>query len=201
MAAVVAIAGRALWLHESLQQDAAASALELMNAVRPPPRQSIYEYFIAELLRPVIGIESTRRRLESLPPPQRDAATEILYLRAQLPALALGGAQNGLKTAIARAHELSRTACAPALSWIADWAAAAQTATDDPAASLQHALAATTALTDYGETYTGARLLSDVLPLVARSAGAALAEDTAHQLSLIGALAAAANTVSLVAGT
>ena len=200
LAAVLAIAGRALWLHESLQQEAAASALELMNSVRPPPRRSIYEYFMAELLRPVIGIESTRRVLESLPPPRHDAATEILYLRAQLPVLALDGAKNELEIAIARAHELSRSACAPALSWIADWAAAAGTATEDPAASLQHALGATSALTEYGETYTAKRLLSDFLPLVKGRARGELAEEAAQQLQEMGALASAASTRSLVIG-
>jgi hypothetical protein len=192
MAAVVGIAGRVLWLHESLESDAARSALDLMNRVRPPARRSIYDYFTAELLRPFVGIEATRALLKRLLPPRHDAAATILYLRAQLPVLALGGGNHALERTIADAHELARSACAPALGWIADWAAAVHTAADDPAGSLHRALVATTALTDYGEAYTGARLLSEFLPLVDGAAGAELAEQTAQQLSRMGAFASAA---------
>jgi hypothetical protein len=115
MAAVAAIAGRALWLHESLDSDAARSALDLMNRVRPPPRPRIYEYVVAEMLRPAVGLEATRAELESLPPPANDAAATIMYLRAQLPVLALSGASHPLDTAITDARHLARAACAPAL--------------------------------------------------------------------------------------
>jgi hypothetical protein len=199
MAAVVGIAGRVLWLHESLQSDAAMSALDLMNAVRPPPRQSIYDYFTAELLRPVVGIDAARALLERLTQPRRDAAARILYLRAQLPLAALDGERDALHVAIAEAHNLARSACAPALGWIADWAAAVQSAHDDPAGSLRRALAATTALTRYGEAYTAARLLSDFLPVVESSASAALVEETAQQLARMGALASAAGARSMLA--
>jgi hypothetical protein len=192
MAAVAAIAGRALWLHESVDSGAARSALDVMYRVRPPPWPRIYEYVIAELLRPVVGIDATRAELETLPPPADDAAATILYLRAQLPVLALSRASGGLAAAITHARKLARTACAPALGWIADWAEAAQAAATDPAGSLERALAAMDALAHFGETYTAARLLSEFLTLVDADAGAELAEKTAQQLTLMGAHASAA---------
>jgi predicted ATPase len=200
MAAVAAIAGRALWLYESLDSDAARNALDLMTSVRPPPRPRIYEYIVAEVLRPVVGICATRAELESLPPPADDAASTILYLRVQLPVLALSGTSPLLDTAITEARELARSACAPALGWIADWATAAQVAATDPVESLKQALAATTALDRYGETYTAARLLSDFLALPINAAvGAELAEKTAQQLAQMGALASAARSPALLA--
>jgi hypothetical protein len=191
MAAVAAIAGRALWLHESLDSDAAVSALNFINRVRPPPRPRIYEYIVAEMLRPVVGIEATRAELESLPPPKDDAAATILYLRAQLPVLSQSGPSRALDTAITDARHLARSACAPALGWIADWAAATQTAATDPVRSLKRALAATTALARYGEAYTAALLMSESLPLFDAASRAEPAEKTAQQLSQMGALASA----------
>jgi DNA-binding SARP family transcriptional activator len=199
MAAVAAIAGRALWLHESLDSDAASSALDLMNRVRPPPRPRIYEYIVAEMLRPVVGIDATRAELESLPPPKDDAAATILYFRAQLPVLAQSGSSRALDTAITDARHLARSACAPALGWIADWAAATQTSASDPVGSLERALAAATALARYGETYTAALLLSESLPLFDAAARADSAETTAQQLSQMGAQASAARARAAVA--
>jgi hypothetical protein len=199
MAAVVAIAGRALWLYESLESDAARSALELMNKVRPPPRPRIYDYIVAEVLRPVVGIEATRAELESQPPPADDAASAILYRRAQLPVLAQSGPSRALDTAITDARRLARSACAPALGWIADWAAATQTAATDAVGSLERALAATTALARYGEAYTAALLLSESLPLFDPAARAEWAEKTAQQLSQMGAQASATRARAAVA--
>lgn len=135
MTAVVGIAGRVLWLYESLEPDAAASALELMNHLRPPARRSIYNYFIAELLRPFIGLEPTRALLRRQPP-THDAAARILYLRTRLPVLALDRDHDALGRAIADARRVAHDACAPALGWIADWAAGAQATADSPADAL-----------------------------------------------------------------
>jgi DNA-binding SARP family transcriptional activator len=191
MAAVVAIAGRALWLHESLEFDAARTALELMNRVRPQRRSSFYEYAIAEVLRPVVGIEATGAELDRLPPPADDASATILYLRAQLPVLVLSGATRGLDEVIADARKLAQSACAPALGWIAEWAAAAQIAASDPGRSLERALAATTALADYGEAYTAAQLVKEFLPFMEQDDGVKLAATTADQFTAMGALASA----------
>jgi hypothetical protein len=205
MAAVVGIAGHALWLHESLEYDAATNAVDFMNRVRPAPplssprpNRALYESFVAELLRPIVGSGPTRATLEQVPAPPHDTAATILYLRAQLPALALSGEKDPLNAATAAAYTLARSACAPALGWIADWAAAVQTAAYDPARSLQRALAATTALDEFGETYTAARLLIDFLPFVDEGERGELAQQTAQQLALMGALASAATARSLL---
>jgi hypothetical protein len=116
-----------------------------------------------------------------------------LYLRAQIPTLALTGANERLRASIVNAHQLARSACAPALGWIADWAAATQIANDDPAGSLERALAATAALQEFGEPYTAARLLSDILPLIETTAGSQVADATVQRLTRMGALASAAS--------
>jgi hypothetical protein len=170
-----------------------------MNRVRPPPRPRIYEYIVAEMLRPVVGTDATRAELESLPPPKDDAAATILYLRALLPVLAQSGPSRALDTAITDARHLARSACAPALGWIADWAAATQTAAADPVGSLERALAAASALSGYGEAYTAALLLSESLPLFDAAARAESAEKTAQQLSQMGAHASATRARAAVA--
>jgi hypothetical protein len=197
-ASVVAIAGRVLWLYESLDSEAAVSALEFMNRVRPPAKRKISEYSVADLLRPVAGLETTRATLDSLPLPDDDVATRVVGLRAQLPVLALSDDPGALTAAIAHAHELAQSACAPALGWVADWAAAAQAARDDPAGSLQRAVTATTALARYGEEYTAARLVTEFLPLAEGPGVAELAEKTAQRLTHMGAQASAARARSAV---
>jgi hypothetical protein len=198
MAATVALAGRVLWLHESRNPDA-AFALELMNRLRPHDRSSsitIYDYLIAELLRPVVGIESTRAVLESLPPREHNRASLMLYLRALLPVLALPDEHDRtLDARIAEARALARSACAPALRLIADWAQAAASRMTDPGGSLERAAAAAAALERYGERYTAARLLAELLPLVEGAAASALAEETAVRLTAMGARASAALAV------
>ena len=144
LGAIVGVAGRVLWLHEALQADAAAAALELMDRVRPPDRRSIYEYFVAELLRPVVGVEATRTRLQRIRPDGQDATASILYLRAWLPVLALSGSEDELEHTAADARRLAQDSCAPALGSIADWAAAARLALIDPKAADARARAAVT---------------------------------------------------------
>jgi len=192
MTAVVGIAGRVLWLYESLEPDAAASALELMNHLRPPARRSIYNYFIAELLRPFIGLEPTRALLRRQPP-THDAAARILYLRTRLPVLALDRDHDALGRAIADARRVAHDACAPALGWIADWAAGAQATADSPADALARARAATRALADHGEHYIAARLLLDSALLIGGGSwGGQLGEEAAERFDAMGALASAA---------
>jgi hypothetical protein len=193
LGAIVGVAGRVLWLHESLQSDAAAAALELMNRVRPPDRRSIYDYFIAELLRPVIGIEASRARLERIQPDGRDSTASILYLRSWLPVLALTGADDALDRIAADAQRLARTSCAPALGWIADWAAAARLSSSDPEAAQARARTAVAALTQHGEKYTAARLDLEFALLTQGSTRVETARDIVERLEAMGAHASAAN--------
>ncbi len=189
--AVTGVAGRVLWLHETLEPDAAAAALELMNRVQPPDRRSIYAYFIAELLRPVVGVEATGATLSRIRPEGHDGTASILYLRAQLPVLALSGGGDELNRAIAEAERLAQAACAPVLGWIADWAAAARLAPGDPEAARTRGRAALAALAEHGESYTAARLELDSLPLAPTRTRVQIAENLAARFEAMGAHASA----------
>jgi hypothetical protein len=164
-----------------------------MDRVRPPDRRSIYEYFIAELLRPVIGVEATGARLQSVQPDGHDSTASVLYLRAQLPVLALGGAEEELVHKAAEARRLTDAACAPALGWIADWGTAARLAVSDPGPARARASAAVAALAEYGEKYTAARLDLDFALLTRGSARVEIAEDVAERFEAMGARASASH--------
>ena len=192
LGAIVGVAGRVLWLHEALQADASAAALELMHRVRPPDRRSIYDYFIAELLRPVIGVEATAARLQRIQPDGHDATASVLYLRAWLPVLALSGSEDELDQTAAEARRLAQDSCAPALGSIADWAAAARLALSDPEAARARVRAAVAALTEHGECYTAARLDLDFALLTQGSTRVEIAQDVAERFDAMGARASAA---------
>jgi DNA-binding SARP family transcriptional activator len=193
LGAIVGVAGRVLWLHETLQADASAAALELMSRVRPPDRQSIYDYFVAELLRPLLGVEATRTRLQRIQPDGQDATASILYLRAWLPVLAISGSEDELDHASADARRLAQAACAPALGWIADWGTAARLAASDPEPARARARAAAAALAEYGEKYTAARLDLDFALLTTGGTRVEVAEDVAERFEAMGARASASH--------
>jgi hypothetical protein len=82
--------------------------------------------------------------------------------------------------------------CAPFLDWIAHWADAVKLARSGAtveAADL--ALRATAALDAFGEPYTAARLLVDLLPFLDEERQRAIADETANRLESMGALASA----------
>jgi DNA-binding SARP family transcriptional activator/tetratricopeptide (TPR) repeat protein len=196
--AIVGLAGRLLWLFET-QDPALAEGLELLREIRPlgasmGPKTGAST---AETLRPIVGAAATLARLVPLDA-GADRGDAILRLRAELPALAVSNCRDGLDAAIAHGRELSRSACAPALGWIADWAEAVQMAGDDPALALRRARRATTALARHGERYTAARLLCDLLPLIHTDLSAEVASATATELEAMGALASARQAASAV---
>jgi hypothetical protein len=102
-----------------------------------------------------------------------DRKGDALLAAKTAPQAALGGDHAGLDAAVARARELARSACAPAVGWIAERAVAVQRTAADRALALKRAMRATAGLARYGERYTAARLLCDVLPLVADMNGVA----------------------------
>ncbi len=163
-----------------------------MNRVRPPDRQSIYDFFIAELLRPLLGVEATRARLQRIQPDGDDATASILYLRVWLPVLAMSGSEDELDQAAADAQRLAQDSCAPALGSIAAWAAAARLARSDPEAARARARAAVATLTEHREHYTAARLDLDFALLTKGSTRVEIAEDVAERLEAMGARASAA---------
>ncbi|MGO9905186.1 MAG: hypothetical protein ACLPY3_05615 [Solirubrobacteraceae bacterium] len=129
--------------------------------------------------------------LSRIRPEGHDVTAGILYLRAQLPVLALSGGGDELDRATAEAERLAQAACAPVLGWIADWAAAARLAASDPQAALTRCRAALAALAEHGESYTAARLELDFLPLVLARARVQIAENLAARFEAMGALASA----------
>ena len=130
--------------------------------------------------------------MQRIQPDEHDSTASILYLRAWLPVLALSGTDDELDHAAADAQRLAQDSCAPALGWIADWAAAARLALSDPDAARGSARAAVAALTEHGERYTAARLDLDFALLTNGSTRVEIAEDVAERFEAMGAHASAA---------
>ena len=180
--ASLALAGHAVARFESLDGDAGARAAASVEAVGLNRSDSSFRYRGIEVLRPFVGLERTRARLEH-GDPVRGMIDGVHHLRARLQLVALEDAGEPLAPLVERARAVAREACAPPLVFIADWAEAVR------AGSLAAATAATDALADYGEQYTAARLMADAL---IRLDALDAAEATAARLRRMGALASAA---------
>jgi DNA-binding SARP family transcriptional activator/tetratricopeptide (TPR) repeat protein len=176
----LALAGHAVARFEALDTAAGRRAASGVEAVGLHRSDSSFRYRGIEVLRPFVGLERTRARLEH-GEPVRGLVDGVHELRARLQLVALE--DGDLELLIAKARRVAREACAPALGWIADWAEALR------AGSLAGATAATDALDAYGERYTAARLMADAL---LRIPDPAAAEATAARLRAMGALATAA---------
>jgi hypothetical protein len=161
------LAGRALALYETGDRERAARVVDALDAVAPTARAlRSYGHPILELLRPVVGLAETRRRLEAVERPV-DVGGRISRLRVELPLWALVGEPELLQRAMREARALAKPACAPAVGWIVEWARAAQLGMAGRSAdAVQAALAAAAALEAYGERYTALRLLVDLRRLV-----------------------------------
>jgi DNA-binding SARP family transcriptional activator len=190
----LALSRRALALFEAQQAPAAAEVFELLLEATPRERAAAYLYRAAEVLRPFVGVDAIRsamERIDSLPP--LDAADETSKLRLELQLAALGGEPARLDPLVAQARRLADTASAPFLVSMADWADAVALARSGAAAeALASARAACAALEGYGEQYTAARLLVDLLPLLDAELAGEAAEEVADRLEAMGALASAA---------
>jgi hypothetical protein len=180
---IAGLAGICLAFHEA-RDPRAAHALALLDALAPTERAlGGWGRSVAEILRPAIGPDATRRRLGTVPGP-RHTLGDVLRLRTELPVYALAGDWQRLEPLVAQARRLAGPACAPALACIADWADAVRTE------SLVAGQAATERLAALGERYTAARLMADLLPLV--DAPRALVEEVAGEHAGMGAHASAA---------
>jgi DNA-binding SARP family transcriptional activator/tetratricopeptide (TPR) repeat protein len=179
--ASLSVAGYALAHYEALDEDGGARGAGLVEVTGLHRADSSFRYRGIEMLRPFVGLERTRHRLE-----HADAARGLVdgvhHLRAALQLAALED-DDEIATLAGRARTLARHACAPALTWMADWAEAVR------AGDRRRALNATAALDAYGEHYTAARLAADAL---VRMPDAEAAEATAARLQEMGALATAA---------
>ena len=176
----LALAGHAVVRFEALDTAAGERAAANVEAVGLHRSDSSFRYRGIEVLRPFVGLERTRARLD-YGEPVRGLVDGVHDLRARVQLVALE--DGDVEPLVAKARRVSREACAPPLGWIADWADALR------AGSLAGVIAATDALDAYGERYTAARLMVDAL---LRLPDPAATETTATRLRAMGALASAA---------
>jgi hypothetical protein len=141
-----------------------------------------------------VGVEAIRIAMEEIDRlPPLDAADETSRLRLDLQLAALGGEPARRDRLVVQARRLADTAGAPFLVSIADWADAVGLARAGAAAeALATARTACAALEGYGEPYTAARLLVDLLPLLDAELAGEAADEVAERLDAMGALASAA---------
>ena len=196
--ALVALAARAVVLHESGQRSAAASALELFDRVAPPDRPLVrWGPWIVELLRAVVGLEATTARLGHVEV-RHGAGNAVDILRTELQVRALGGGWERAAELVGQTRALAGPRCAPALGFVADWAGAMRLAADgDHGRALELGAAATAALADRGERYIAARLMTDLLARLGDDAPRDLVAHTAQRLEAMGARASAAGARQL----
>jgi hypothetical protein len=105
---------------------------------------------------------------------------------------ALGGEWDRFRDLAVEARKVSAPACAPYLDWIVEWGEAVQAGWEGRSAdAIAKASAATASLEAYGERYTAARLLADLLPLLAVADASQLARKLEPRLEDMGAHASA----------
>jgi DNA-binding SARP family transcriptional activator len=189
---MVALAGRALALFEAGEEHEAERVVELLRRLAPSARWvRTYGHPTAEMLRPILGPEATRRWIDESER-RGDVGTETNRMRALLPVLVQRGDDTELRAAVAEARELAGRACAPALGWLADLAEAALWTREGRCEdAVAHADAAASALDRHGEHYTAARALAELLPQLDCDAAADLARRTTARLTDMGAMASA----------
>jgi class 3 adenylate cyclase/tetratricopeptide (TPR) repeat protein len=188
----LALAGHVLAQFETEDTSAAFRALELLDVASPKRRTVFPDSRTVEILRPIVGLDDSRRRLERIEDPE-NIVDRIYKLRAELQIGALAAEWHVLDGLTVEARALSRSACAPSLDWLADWGEAVHLATSGaPAEAMTRATGAMSSLDAYGERYTAARLMVDLLPLLERDVARAAAQDVADRLERMGALASAA---------
>jgi hypothetical protein len=193
--AAVALAGFALTMFETGERSAADEALELLEPLLPgKPR-----WRAIDIIRPLAGVERTQRVVASLGHPPGAAIDHLHTMRLELQLTPLTGEWDALRRLTGEAKALAREACAPALGWIAEWAAAAALAADDGAGAVRRAERALGSLEKYGEPYTAARLFVDLLPFLEGERREALAEDTIKRLEAMGAHGSAAEAGAMLA--
>jgi class 3 adenylate cyclase len=190
---LIALAGQALAAHELKGQAAGAQALEAYDATKPLT-ESFQQLHTIEILRPLLGVEETRRRLERVKVSQSDTVVARIYsVRLGLQVSALAGEWSEFERLAAEARELAQTACAPALASIADWGEAVRLAAVGRLEEARaKATAAAASLESFGERYTAARLLADFAEVLDGEAEADIVEDAAGRLEAVGALTSAA---------
>jgi tetratricopeptide (TPR) repeat protein len=196
--ALVALAARAIVLHETGRRPAALAALELFDRVAPPERPLVrWGPWIVEVLRPVAGLEATLARLAHVEV-RHGAGNAVDVLRTELLLRVVAGEWDRAAELAGQTRALAATTCAPALGLVADWAESMRLAADGQGErALVVGRAATAALAERGEAYAAARLMIDLLARLGAAAPRALVADTAARLEAMGARASAETARSL----
>ena len=189
----LALARRAVSLFEVQERQAADAAVELLRQAAPRQRAAAFVFRAAELLRPFVGLEATGAFLGTIGGRPLDSVDYFNKLRLELQLRALGAEPADLDRLIAESRERARRACAPFIGWLADWAEAIGLVRSGALEQgLTLARGATSQLDAYGERYTAARLLVDVLPWLDTPAAEEVVPDAAGRLEAMGARASAA---------
>ncbi|MEO7869986.1 MAG: adenylate/guanylate cyclase domain-containing protein [Candidatus Limnocylindria bacterium] len=191
-----ALVGRALALFEAEEAAAASRTLELLDRAAPKTGAATWRARTREVLRPFLGLDEARARVGRIEGPET-VVDRVRRLRSELQLRALAREWDDLERAVAEARELAAPVCAPYLAWIADWAESIQLAAAGRSGeALGKATEAAGALAGFGEQYTAVRLLVDLLPFLESAARGPIAQETAHRLEAMGALASAAEARS-----
>jgi hypothetical protein len=186
-----ALAGQALAFYELEGQAAGAQVLKAYDATKALSERVTVRNL--EILRPLRGLEETHRHFGEFKDSHSDGVVNIHRLRTGLQVFALAGDWSEFDRLAAEARALAPTVCAPALAWIADWGESVRLATAGrPEEACAKARAAADSLEAFGERYTAARLLVDLLPLLDGDPAHRLAGDTARRLEAMGALTSTA---------
>ena len=196
--AAIALAGYALTMFERGDREAADDALALFDPLLAgKPR-----WRAIDIVRPLVGLEHAQRAVGSLGHPPGAALDHLDAVRLDLQLTALAGDWKALAQIIVEAKALARRACAPTLRWIADWAgAAAVAAVGESAQAVKRAKQAANSLERYGEPYTGARLLVDLLPFLEGDARLGLAQEAVERLEAMGAQSSATEATAMLRRT
>jgi hypothetical protein len=142
-------------------------------------------------LRPLAGLEPTRRAAGSLGHAPPTVTGRLYELRLDLQLSALTADWSAVHRLVAEARRLAPQACAPTIDWIADWAEAVSFAAAGDPDAVPRATRASHALERYGEPYTAARLMVDLLPFLDAGLRVTLAEDAVRRLKAMGAYTSA----------
>jgi class 3 adenylate cyclase len=198
---IFALGGRALALFEAGDDAEALRTLQLLDAAGSLEDRTLNAAFCfaAEVLRPFLGIDAARDRLASIPAAP-DLTARVYRLRAELRLTAVEDAAH-LAQLSEQSRALAGEACAPALVELAEFAEAAQlAATGRSTEAIARARTAADSLDQLGERYTAARMLVDLLPMLAPDARRQFAAEAVARLTAMGALRSAAEASGQAAG-
>jgi class 3 adenylate cyclase/tetratricopeptide (TPR) repeat protein len=191
---LMALSGQALTAFELNDEGDHTLALELFDSLgfSLPDYAHGYQFWILDVLRPLHGAGAVRARLSQLERPKSSIAW-VYMLRAELQVRALTGEWDEFASLAAKARDLAPEACAPYLSWIADWGDSVRVAASGRSVeALAKARVALASLESFGDLHTTARLLADLVGFLEGKARTDAADEAARRLEAMGARASAA---------